>query len=185
MDRATVLRRLEKLRIMVERCDGGEARNAKILLDRMLDKYDFDLEETESKQQFPIPYSREFKSTILHLAHALGYTLYRYGRRKLFIECTQTEYNMFDDMLEGLREVYARKKAKIALELQSYMYGFMKSTYPVEDTDPTCPECHSELVSHDRYVCPKCGWKGRKFRYRAINRDAVAEGSGHSGRLLG
>lgn len=150
----------------------GEQQAAKKMLDKLCDKYDLNMEDIEEKKIRNFKYNRTAKFIALKIGFHLGLDMYTYkkGGFAVGIECTEMEFELFNDLYTSVNRMYMRKKAEYHRKLQSEMMGYLDATYP--SAEPKCPVCGSDQLSYDcGYVsCCKCDYK-KKVRYVKDNRD--------------
>jgi ribosomal protein L37E len=184
----SIVRRVQKLRERVALDKGAEADNARRLLEKIMDEYMIDDESLQEKQEYPIRYHLGMRDAIARLALALDIHIYSYksSPAKIYIKATEAEYGVFMECLASLKRTYNALYNKKMLEIRSYIYGLVKSSYPEPEDKPVlCPECGAAMEYADRrYACAACGYKGRKLRGRDVDYKAFAKGASDGKRLI-
>ena len=161
----------------------GEQQAAKAMLDKLCEKYDFNLEELEEKKVRIFRYNRTAKFIALKIGWHLDLDMYHYtkGGFKIGIKCTEMEWDLFNSLYDSVNAMYMRKKAEYHNKLQSEMKGYLDQAYPSKD--PACPKCGSDKFAYNqtsgRVECMAkgCGYS-KKIRYRNdnIDRESYSQG---------
>lgn len=182
-----ILQKLQKLLIMSQRGTENEAENAKRLFEKLLDKYGIDENELEQKDKRELKFPYAMKDYVIHICTSLNLKTFYYTKRRkspILVESTETEFNLVNDLIKQVKIIYEQKKKEAQISVDSYMCGFVSTTYPISDNKVFCPKCDKEMNYFDnRYIC-ECGYKSKKIKQREINSEEYQEGMLNSGRMI-
>lgn len=127
----TIISKIEKLRELAEQGYKGEAKNAKLFLEKYLNKYGITLEDLDNKKrkvnEYKFKYSSKFEKLLLFQCIVKifgskseiwknGYR-YKNGRMEFIFEMTEFEYILLKDYYE-----FHTKEFKKQLKLQEELF---------------------------------------------------------------
>jgi ribosomal protein S27AE len=185
----SILRKVQKLRIMIDRGTDAESKMAKNLFDKILERYEIDEEKIDERIWRRIKCSWEKRYIAIHIANSLEIEIRITGKwgDKYDVEVTEQEFVIFNAALLSVSRLYDSRKTLLMNQLQGYTKGFLDFTYSISKEDPKCPQCeHLMKVIKGKYTCANCGYidEKHKVRSRRLNMEGYMEGAGDSGRLL-
>lgn len=190
-DKNDILRRLQKLRVMI---DGAgtthEQKTAQSLFDKLIERYKIKPDELEEKVNRELNCRYGLNRHMIHVCESLGIETYVYrGQKKspLIIKSTRKEYEIVCDIVPEIERIVEAKKKEIKKIMKSYMYGFLKTSYPISKKEPCCPMCGNVLEYDEaarRYFCTYCTYKGKRLKVIEIDEREMMKGQNDSGRLL-
>jgi ribosomal protein S27AE len=185
----SILRKIQKLRVMIDRGTDAESKMAQNLFDKILEKYEIDPDKVDEKKWKRIKCSWEKRYIAIHIANALEIEIRITGKwnDKYDIETTEQEFQIFSAAFTSVSKLYDIKKTALMNQLQGYVKGFLDNTYSISKEGPKCPRCGEEMrVKKNKYTCVNCGYidEKHKIRSRKIDMEGYMEGAEDTGRLL-
>lgn len=138
MDKESLFDKIKKLQALSERGVGGEATNAKSLLNKLLKENGICLEdifgEENKRVAYKIKYSSSLEKMLLWqcIAHLFGSdsepynTAFRYrtGKMEIYLNLTKTEYILFNDYFEFHKKQLKEKiKQQEKIILRAYIHN--------------------------------------------------------------
>lgn len=78
--REEILRKVEKIRMLIDRGESGEAAQARRTLDSIMEKYNIDESILEEREMRQVPHAWEMRHVVKHIAWALEFELFTGGR---------------------------------------------------------------------------------------------------------
>jgi ribosomal protein S27AE len=187
------IRRIQKLVMFAERAGGSEANNARNILAKLLEKYDVSIEALQERFDHQIAVDHRMVDATVQLVTSMGLSIFSRPKNKgghwYSVRASDAEYKAFEALFADLKAMFRQRLNAAILEAAGYVYGYAMKCYPApdsEDRDPTpCPHCDAAMVyDDDRWVCPECGYKGRKSRRRGADMNAARQGFKDGARKL-
>ena len=178
MDKTKVLDKIQKLKAMAKMV-GPEAKNAKRLIQKLIEKYELNPNETNNvkpRQRMRVRTHR-LKRYALQLAWFIGCPAYTYRGEPDFlaIEVDGDEYLMFFELYGEIKHIFHKKEAELTSlygrtktknhALKSFMAGYMKANYPTQHLADRCPMCKEGTIVpfpptdplYGKSRCDNCG----------------------------
>lgn len=145
------IQRLKKLLSLAERGVGGEAENARRILDQLLDKYNITLDDLRSnnvrERAFPYKTKDEFHLFIQILANIFGttsevFTKAKYNTRKkqLYVELSDLDFIDLSNMWSFYRAQFNKERKRLFAD----MFSAFVMKHNIYSRDPKDPGENSE-----------------------------------------
>lgn len=137
MDKESLISKLRKLKVLSERGEEGESLKAKILIKKLADSYNIDLDKVfnqEERKIYKFKYSNALEKTIFFqcLLNIFGskseqyQNCFRYvnGKMEMCLKLTELEYLLFEDFYSFHRKQFKEELLKQSeLILRAYVHN--------------------------------------------------------------